>query len=115
MCVQGSKTVGGLKIPFPPLKEEQEAKSHRNQQRVKQAARPPTEPKYTLVHRGEFSLQDFTNQRESTRVGRPKELVVGVELPGVESASSVKLDIFERRLALESKKPPYSLDVSPYA
>ena len=57
-------------------------------------------------------MQDFTNQRESSHVKRPKELVLTVELPGVESASSVDLDIFEKRVVLKSEAPQYSLDVS---
>ena len=59
-----------------------------------------------------MSIQDFTNERSSARVRRPKELVVTVDLPGVESAKSVELDIFEKQLLLQCKKPLYKLDVS---
>lgn len=101
-----------MKIPFPPLKEDLEAKSHKTQQKMRETARLPTEPKYTVLHRGEFTIQDFTNSRESTLIKRPKELVVNVELPGVESAGSVELDIFEKRVVLKSEKPLLKLDVS---
>lgn len=102
---------GGLKVPFPPLKEERETKS--NEKRKKEDKdKPPTEPKYTILHRGEFTMQDFTNDRESTLIKRPKELVVSVELPGVESAAAVDLDIFEKKMALKSETPFYKLDVS---
>ena len=57
-------------------------------------------------------MQDFTNERSSSRVKRPKELVVSVHLPGVDSAKSVMLDIFEKRLLLQCNKPHYKLDVS---
>ena len=57
-------------------------------------------------------MQDFTNTRESTVVRRPKELVISVELPGVESAATVQLDILEKGILLESETPMYKLDVS---
>ena len=57
-------------------------------------------------------MQDFTNERESTRIKRPEQLVVTVNLPGVETASGVDLDIFEKRLVLECTSPLYKLDVS---
>ena len=101
-----------MKIPYPPLKEDQEAKSHRTQQKEKKKTKLPLEPKYSIVHRGEFTMQDFTNSRESTLIKRPKELVVRVELPGVESAGRVELDIFEKRITLKVEKPLFKLDVS---
>lgn len=100
-----------MNIPYPPLKEEVEAKSHKKQQK-KKAAKLPSEPEYTIVHRGEFTIQDFTNERESTRIKRPKELVVTVKLPGVKSAESVELDIFEKKMVLQCQSPLYKLDVS---
>lgn len=57
-------------------------------------------------------MQDFTNDRESSRVRRPQKLLVTVQLPGVESASCVDLDIYRKRLTLECAKPLYKLDVS---
>ena len=57
-------------------------------------------------------MQDFTNDKQSTLIKRPMELVVNVELPGVESAGIVELDIFEKRVVLKSEAPKYELDVS---
>lgn len=98
-------SVGGMKIPFPPMKEEQPHTAQKG-------TRLPTEPKYTVLHRGEFTMQDFTNDRESTLIKRPKELVVDIELPGVECAGSVELDIFEKRVVLKSEKPKLKLDLA---
>ena len=39
--------------------------------------------RYTVTHRGELDYQDFTNERTSNAIKRPKELVVTVELPGL--------------------------------
>ena len=105
---------GPLKVPYPPLKEELEAKTHKNQQEKKkeEKKKQPNEPEYSIVHRGEMSMQDFTNDRTSSRIKRPKELVVTVHLPGVDSAKSVELDIFEKSLLLQCTKPLYKLDVS---
>ena len=57
-------------------------------------------------------MQDFTNDRWSTLVKRPKELVISVELPGVDSAASLDLEIFEKRVMLQCNSPLYELDVS---
>ena len=89
-----------------------EAKSYKKQQERKQQKVLPSEPEYRIVHRGEMSMQDFTNERSSSRIRRPNELVVTVNLPGVESAKNVELDIFEKRLLLQCSKPLYKLDVS---
>ena len=103
---------GPLKVPYPPLREEVEEKSYKKQQENKLKSKEPSEPDYSIVHRGEMTMQDFTNERSSSRVKRPKELVVTVHLPGVDSAKSVELDIFEKRLLLECSNPLYKLDVS---
>lgn len=105
-----------MNIPFPPLKEEVDATAKTKQQKKQQdkaiTASSPTEPEYTVLHRGEFAMQDYTNSRQSTLIKRPRELVVSVQLPGVESAGKVDLDIFEKKLVLISKKPNFKLDVS---
>lgn len=106
-----------LKFPIPPLPEEAKARTRKDQQvkkkrEKKRKKRSPAQPKYSVVHRGEFSMQDFTNDRRSTLVKRPKELVVSVEVPGVVSASLLDLEIFERRVTLQCNFPLYELDVS---
>ena len=57
--------------------------SHKTREAKEKKKTTKKEPRYTVTHRGEMSMQDFTNARESTRIKRPKELVVAVELPGV--------------------------------
>ncbi|XP_072172603.1 protein kintoun-like [Diadema setosum] len=64
-----------------------------------------TEPKYSIVHRGHFDLQQFTYARDSMPSTRPQELIVKVQLPLLKSAASVQLDVFEKRLFLECQKP----------
>ena len=109
---EGERDFGPLTVPYPPLKKEMEAKSRKAQEEKKQKEKPQNEPEYTIVHRGEMSMQDFTNERSSSRIKRPKELVVTVHLPGVKSAKTVELDIFEKSLQLHCPKPLYKLDVS---
>ena len=95
-----------MKVPYPPLKQDS------NKASVNKKKCPPSEPHYSILHSGEFTMQDFTNDRESSQIKRPKKLVVSIELPGVKSASAVNLDIFEKRLTLECTNPTYKLDVS---
>ncbi len=116
--IQNENFSNPLNIPFPLLREdtnpsngsgagEDQAKSKRKEKEQRKA-----EPRYTVTHRGDFSMQDFTNERHSTVVRRPKELVVRVEVPGVKSAASMDVEIFEKRVLLECKSPRYHLDVS---
>lgn len=71
-----------------------------------------TEPKYSIVHRGHFDLQQFTYARDSAPSTRPQELILKVELPLLKSAATVQLDVFEKRIFLECKKPVfYRLDL----
>ena len=73
-----------------------------------------TVPKYSIVHRGETDLQDYTIGPSSGHVlsTRPRELCVSIELPLVKSLASanVKLDVFERSLVL-SAAPSYKLEI----
>ncbi|KAK2562409.1 Protein kintoun, partial [Acropora cervicornis] len=43
---------------------------------------------------------------------RPKEIVVYIELPKLDSAAPVELDILEKQLLLNCKNPCYHLDIS---
>lgn len=72
-----------------------------------------TVPKYTVTHRSDMDLQEFTNSRDSRPSTRPKELVVTIELPLLSSAKPVELDIFEQKLAMKSSEPAkYNLDLN---
>ena len=74
------------------------------------------EPKYKIIDRGHVDIQDCMNQlKQFVNNTRPKELVIEIDLPLCKSTANVKLDIFEKRLYLESAKPNYKLDISlPY-
>ncbi len=98
-----------MTVPYPPLKQHSTGDKLPTKEKK---LRPPSEPRYNILHSGEFTMQDFTYDRESSQIKRPKKLVVSVELPGVKSPSTVELDIFEKRLTLECAHPTYKLDVS---
>jgi dynein assembly factor 2 len=72
----------------------------------------PTEPHYIIKYRGDVSMGDYTNDRISHAIKRPKEIVITVELLGVTSSGDVELEVLEKQLLLENKDPPYHLDVS---
>ncbi|KAL8604815.1 hypothetical protein ACOMHN_028443 [Nucella lapillus] len=75
-----------------------------------------TTPKYTIVHRSEIDMQEYRNAPDAKPSTRPRELVIKIELPLLKSAAQANLDIFERRLTLESSPPTaYKLDLTvPY-
>ena len=99
-----SKISGSRNQPSKPAQEE------------KGKSNGSVEPKYTITHRGHFDLQHFTNARDSMTSTRPQELVICVELPLLKSAAPVQLDVFEKQIVLECKKPAaYKLDLQlPY-
>ncbi|KAE8586523.1 hypothetical protein XENTR_v10021690 [Xenopus tropicalis] len=73
-------------------------------------------PNYTVRHRSYVDLQDFRDSRDSTPSPVPKELVITVDLPLLNSAAGVNLHIAGKNLSLESEKPAYKLNVKlPYA
>ncbi|XP_072347040.1 protein kintoun [Scyliorhinus torazame] len=75
-----------------------------------------TQPKYSIVYRSHFDLQDYRYAREAAPSTRPKELVVTIDLPLLKSAENACLDVTEKLLCLESQKPAYKLDVPlPYS
>ena len=114
--------VSSLNLPYPyndksgpdskskpanaPAKSSSKISGNRN------GTKMATEPKYTITHRGHFDIQQFTNARDSAPSTRPQELVIRVELPLLKSAAPVQLDVYERQIVLESKKPvAYKLDL----
>jgi len=73
-------------------------------------------PKHEIIHRGYFDMQSFTNNSSVGNIngGKPKELVIKIQLAKVSSASELDLDIFEKQLLLKSAD--YHLDVPlPYS
>ena len=72
----------------------------------------PVEPKYSIIHRGHFDIQHFTNAPDSMPTTRPQELVVKIQLPLLKSIATVQLDVFEKQIVLECQKPvSYKLDL----
>ncbi len=71
----------------------------------------PRVPEYQIVHAGEFDFSDYTLARVNTKpIGVPKQLVVKVKLPTLDSASGIDLDIAADRLYLRHSE--YKLDVA---
>ncbi|XP_005097915.2 protein kintoun [Aplysia californica] len=72
-----------------------------------------TEPRYTITHRSELDMSEYRNAPDAKPSTRPKALVVKIELPLLKSAAQASLDIFEKRLLLESVSPAaYKLDLA---
>lgn len=76
----------------------------------------PAEPKYSITHRSNVDLQEYRNVPDAKTSTRPNELEIKIELPLLDSAKQVELDVFERKLTLSSEKPAeYKLELSlPY-
>ncbi|KAG8449175.1 hypothetical protein GDO86_016013 [Hymenochirus boettgeri] len=70
-----------------------------------------TVPHYTVRHRSYVDLQDYRDCRESAPSPVPKELVITVDLPLLNSASGVNLNMSGKNLSLESENPVYKLNV----
>ncbi|XP_007886553.2 protein kintoun [Callorhinchus milii] len=71
----------------------------------------PTEPKYSILYRSHFDVQDYRNARDAVPSTRPKELVITIDLPLLKSVDDACLDVTEKQLCLESQKPSYKLDL----
>ncbi|XP_044520732.1 protein kintoun [Gracilinanus agilis] len=69
----------------------------------------PTTPRYSVVQRHHVDLQDYRCSRDSYPSTVPRELVVTIELPLLRSAEHAVLEVTEKQLLLDSRKPDYSL------
>ncbi|XP_035465356.2 protein kintoun [Scophthalmus maximus] len=76
-----------------------------------QESKEPTKPNYTVKYRSFVDLQDFRCSRDSARGPRPKEIVVTINVPLLKSIRDTSLEVEEKRLLLESKKPAYRLEL----
>ncbi|XP_059209024.1 protein kintoun [Centropristis striata] len=76
-----------------------------------QRAKEPTKPNYTVKYRSFVDLQDFRCSRDSAQSPRPKEIVVTIDMPLLKAATDASLEVEERRLLLEAKKPAYRLEL----
>lgn len=75
----------------------------------------PTEPRCSVVQRHHVDLQDYRCSRDSAPSPVPQELVVTIELPLLRSAEQAALEVTEKLLSLDSRKPDYRLRLSlPY-
>jgi len=79
-----------------------------NQDIISELASSKTmEPKYSLKYRSNSDLQDHVIQpANQIRSYRPKEIVVDIELPLLDSAAGVDLDVQEKSLCLMREEPP---------
>ena len=113
--------------PYDNLTSEEKAKQKEKEIAERDAKKPKKEkakerdddfttPKYSITHRSEFDLQDARNAPDAKPSTRPTSLIISIQLPLLKSAKTVNLDIFEKRLILESKTPAaYRLDINlPY-
>lgn len=73
--------------------------------------REPTKPNFTVKYRSLIDLQDFRCSRDSAQSPRPKEIVVTVDLPLLKSVKDTSLEVKEKQLLLETKKPAYRLEL----
>ncbi|XP_060735353.1 protein kintoun [Tachysurus vachellii] len=71
----------------------------------------PIQPHYTIKYRSFVDLQDCRCSRDSAPGTRPKEIVITIDLPLLKSAANVDLNVTDRKLALESQKPDYKLEL----
>lgn len=70
-------------------------------------------PKYAVKYRDIIDMKDFSLMGYTDKCA-PKEIIVEIMLPGVQSANDIELDIYERRLILRSHQNlnhRYYLDV----
>lgn len=126
----GPKSTDGVpNFPYPygeksssELSEDHEKKlkeKHPDKEKVKEEKVEKlqyTIPKFTIKHSCNLDLQKYTNSMISTQ-NRPDKLIVTVQLPLLKSAKPVDLNIFERKIHLQSEAPAkYKLETSlPYA
>ncbi|XP_043840262.1 LOW QUALITY PROTEIN: protein kintoun [Dromiciops gliroides] len=69
----------------------------------------PTVPRHSLVQRHHVDLQDYRCSRDSCPSTVPRELVVTIELPLLRSTGQAVLEVTEKQLLLDSRKPDYRL------
>lgn len=76
-----------------------------------QQAEEPTKPSYTVKYRSVIDLQDFRCSRDSAQSPRPKEIVITVDLPLLKAVGDTSLEVKDKVLRLESKRPSYRLEL----
>lgn len=95
------------------VKNKKNVETQRNKSKIPEKKDGPTEPKYSITHRSNIDFQEYRNAPDAKTSTRPNELEIKIELPLLDSAKQVELDVFERRLTLSSEKPAeYKLDLN---
>ncbi|EEB12373.1 conserved hypothetical protein [Pediculus humanus corporis] len=105
-----------INCPFKPLNEKQPVV--RNIESKKSDSSKYTTPKYVVKHRTGIDLQEFTYDKNAKiNCAIPKELIIEINLPMLNSTQNVNLDIMEKSLHLVCEKPSkYKLDIQlPYS
>ena len=105
-----------LESPNSNLNKKDQTKQT-NEVKVKEELPKFTVPVYKIIHRGQMDMQDCVNEIDNRFVTstRPKEIFISIELPLCKSSANVNLDVFEKRLYLDSNEPNYQLDLKlPY-
>jgi len=93
--------------PITKAENKQEiVNSQEAEKKMKEIGLKYVTPQYKIVHRGYFDMLDLSYipgvvSKEASK-NRPKELVIDIDLPKLKSATNLKLDIFERKVFLES-------------
>lgn len=94
-----------------PIKNPKPPSSSLSQSPIKKSSLLPIQPHYTIKYRSFVDLQDYRCSRDLARSPQPKEIVITIDLPLLNSAAGVDLNVTDRKLALESRKPDYKLEL----
>uniref|UniRef100_UPI0037E70869 protein kintoun-like n=1 Tax=Semicossyphus pulcher TaxID=241346 RepID=UPI0037E70869 len=114
---EASDTPDRLAFPYPNEKSPSTSSQTKNVDTPKsfqsqpQKTKEPTKPNCTVKYRSFIDLQDFRCSRDSTQSPRPKEIVVTIDVPLLKAVTDANLEVTERNLLLESKKPAYRLEL----
>ncbi|KAL0271980.1 UNVERIFIED_CONTAM: hypothetical protein PYX00_005129 [Menopon gallinae] len=107
-----------MKYPTPPPVDDEKKPIVRNFDNRSEDKGKYTIPKYVIKHRTGIDLQEFTYDRNcKINTAIPKELVIEVNLPLLNSTKEVTLDVMEKSVHLICEKPAkYKLDIQlPYS
>lgn len=105
---------------YPPVKTVSTEASISEPKKLVKSKIPASEyaiPLYNITHRRNVELHEMTNELDAKiNVTVPKDLVVTIDLPLLNSTNDVTLDVTERKIYLVSEKPAkYKLQIDlPY-
>lgn len=94
-----------------PIKNPKSQSSLLTQSPIKQSSLVHIQPHYTIKYRSFVDLQDYRCSRDSAPGPRPKEIVITIDLPLLKSAADIDLNVTDRKLALETQKSDYKLEL----